>query len=100
QLGEARFFGGCAGLQLLVAPARDEELVPRGARGLPALSVFLADERVEHVELVRGPAQASLLELAGHRDQPVGCARDVLARGASPPRVRACSTVGEDAPGE
>src|SRR5262249_37471256 len=56
--------------------------------------------RIEHVELVRGTAEASLLELSGHRDQPIGDARNVLARGASAPGVGARPAVAEDAPRE
>src|SRR5205807_9671760 len=59
--------------------------------------LLLADERIEDVELVRGTAEAPLLELPGHRDQSLRRARDVLTGGAAAPRVRARATVGEDA---
>ena len=58
------------------------------------------DERVEDVELVRGPGETALLELAGHRDQPLAGRGEILARRASAPRVRASAAVGEHAPGE
>ena len=43
--------------------------------------LLLADERVEDVELVRRPREPALLELARHRDQPLG-------RGGHDPRAR------------
>ena len=57
-------------------------------------------KRVEDVELVRGPREPPLLELAGHRDQPLGGGGEVLARDGAAPRVRARAAVGEDAPRE
>ena len=67
-------------------------------RGLAtAAKLLLAAVRVEHVELVRGPGQSPLLELAGHRDQPLGGRGEVLARHGAAPRVGARAAVREDA---
>jgi hypothetical protein len=41
-----------------------------------------------------------LLELAAHRDQPLGGSRDVLARCAPPPRIGARAPVRKDPPRE
>ena len=46
------------------------------------------------------PAEPPLLELTGHRDQPVGRSRDVLARRTASPGVSARAAVGEDAAGD
>ena len=74
---------------------------PRAARATPPQlcappELLLADEGVEHVELVARPRETALLELAGHRDQPLGDGGDVLARDAATPRVRARAAVAED----
>ena len=62
-----------------------------------APELLFAAVRVEHVELVRGPGEPPLLELAGHRDQPLGCGREVLAGDGTAPRVGASSAVREHA---
>ena len=66
----------------------------------PPPELLVAGKRVEHIELVAGPREPPLLELAGHRNQALGRRGDVLARRASPPRVRTRSPVAEDAPSE
>ena len=100
QVRQPRLFGGRPGLELVVAPPRADQLAPREARvGAPPELVF-ADERVEHAELIRGPGEASLLELSRHREQPLADGCEVLARGAAAPRVGARSSVREDAPRE
>ena len=76
----------------------DAELAPREPRLTAAAKLLLAAVRVEHVELIRGPGKSALLELAGHRDQPLGGGREVLARDGTAPRVRARAPVGEDPP--
>ena len=47
-----------------------------------------------------GAGQPALLELAGHRDQPLTGWREVVAGGAAAPRVRAGAPVSEDPPRE
>ena len=86
--------------QLVVPPPRGAELAPGAPQLGAARELLLAREGVEQVELVRGPREAALLELARHRDQPLGRGRHVLARGAAAPRVGARAAVGEDAAGE
>ena len=61
-----------------------------------ASQLLVATEGVEDVELVRRPREPPLLELAGHRDQPLGDRRNVIARRGAPPGVGPCSAVGED----
>ena len=75
------------------APARPP--VPRAAAALLG-----ADEGVQDVELVRGPCKPALLELARHRDQPLGRSGEILARDRPSPRVGPRAAVGEDAPSE
>jgi len=55
---------------------------------------------VEHVELVRRPAEPALFELSRHRDQPLPGCREVLAGGAAPPGIRASPSVRKDPPGD
>ena len=47
-----------------------------------------------------GPGEPALLELAGHRDQPLGRGRHVLPGGAPSPGVGARAAVGEDTAGK
>ena len=61
-------------------------------------SLLRAAERVEHVELERRAREPALLELARHRDEPLGRCGDVLAGDRASPRVRARAPVAEDAP--
>ena len=83
--------------ELGVAAPRGGELAP-GAAGLGAARrLLLADEAVEDVELVRGPSEAPLLELAGHGDQALAHSGQVLAGRGPSPRVGAGAAVGEDA---
>ena len=70
--------------QLFVAPPRGREARARRARSSARRCLLLAGEGVEHVELVRGPGEPALLELAGHRDQPLGRGGDVLAAALRP----------------
>ncbi len=97
QLGEPSFLGRGSAGQLVVPLPCGGELAPGDARLPAAPELLLAAVRVEHVELVRGPGEPSLLELAGHRDQPLGCGRKVLARDCTAPGVGASSAVGEHA---
>src|SRR3954465_13038150 len=83
-----------------MAASGGRELAPGDAQRRAALRLFLAGERVEHVELVPGSREAALLELAGHRDQALGRGGGVLARGGAAPRVGAGAAVGEHAAGE
>ena len=72
------------------------ELAPgtrRGASVEPGVGV-------EDAALVRGPCQASLLELAAHRDHRLCRGSDILSGGTAAPRIRTCTAVGEDPPGE
>jgi hypothetical protein len=80
-----------------VAPARRHELPPRLPRLLPAAQLLSAAVGVEDVELVPRPREPALLELPGHRKQPLAGERDVVARGRASPGVRARSSVREDA---
>jgi hypothetical protein len=57
--------GACA--QLLVAPAGRAEGTPGRPQLGPHPELVVTDERVEDVELVRGPGEPALLELARHR---------------------------------
>ena len=84
--------------ELLVAASRAGELAP--GRAHPGAQLGRFCERVEHVELERGPREPPLLELAGHRDRLLGRRRDVLARGGAAPGVGARPAVLEDAPRE
>ena len=74
--------------QLLVPPARAPQLAPRGAAPPPGAELLLAAERVEHGQLVGRPREPALLELAGHREQPLAEGGDVLARCAPAPCIR------------
>ena len=76
------------------------ERTPGLTRLPPPRGLLVADEGVEHVELVGGPGEPPLLELARHRDQPLRRGREILARDRPSPRVRPRAAVGEDAPGE
>src|SRR5262249_41319413 len=80
-----------------VAP-RAPGLPPGLPQRAPAPFLFLACEGVEHVELVRRTSEPALLELARHRDQPLGGGGHVFARGATAPGVSTRATVREHAP--
>ena len=69
------------------------------ARLTSPAELLLAAEAVEHLELVRRPAEAALLELARHRDQPLGRGGGILSRDRASPRVRPRAAVSKDAPG-
>jgi hypothetical protein len=85
------------------------ELVPQSARGgqlapgpgeipTPA-QLLLPGEGIEDVELVGGPGKPALLELPGHRHQPLDERRQLLARHVAPPGVGARAPVGEHTAG-
>src|SRR5205814_1176441 len=82
--------------QLVVAAAGRLELAPGAAELDTAALLLLADEGIEHVELVGRPGEATLLELARHRDQALGRGREVLPRDGAAPGVGARPAVGED----
>ena len=86
--------------QLLVPAAGGLELAPRRPRRGAAGELLLAAEAVEHLELVRRPREAALLELARHRDDALDGGGDVLPCGRASPRVGARAAVGEDAAGD
>ena len=97
KLGETRLLRCRVARQLVVPAARRRERAP-GHAELPAPALLLlAGIRVEHVELVRGPRQPALLELAGHRKQALGRRGQVFAGDRASPRIRARSSVREDA---
>ena len=97
QLGEASLLGRGSARQLVVPLPCCCELAPGDPRLSAAPELRLAAVRVEHVELVRGPGEPPLLELAGHRDQPLRCGREVLAGDGAAPGVGARSAVREHA---
>ena len=73
----------------------------QASRGLGApAQLLVAAEGVEDGELVRGPREPPLLELAGHRQQPLAERGDVLARRAPAPGVRARPPSANDPPRE
>ena len=79
---------------------RGKELAPGDPRFGAQLQLVVADERVEHIELVRRPAEPALLELSRHRDQPLPGCGEVLAGRAAPPGIRASPPVREDPAGD
>jgi hypothetical protein len=81
------------------APAGGDEVAPGAAQLAAAAELLLAGEGVEDVELVRGPREAPLLELAGHGDEALDERGQVLARDRPPPGVGARAPVGEDPAG-
>ena len=98
QLGEPRLRGGRVARELVVPPPRSAELAPGEPRLGPPAELLVAAERVEDGELVRGPREPALLELARHREQPLAERGDVLAGGAPAPRVRARPALRADPP--
>ena len=80
-----------------MVPSRGDQRAPGCARLASALELLRADEGVQHVELVRGPREPALLELARHRDQPLRRGGEILARDRPPPRVRPRAAVSEHA---
>ena len=100
QLREPRLGRGCVPRQLLVPAARGLERAPRRARGIPAGQLLGADERVQYLELIRGPRQPALLELAGHRDEPLAERRQLLARHRAAPGIGARPSLGGDPAGQ
>src|SRR5262249_6305654 len=83
--------------ELLVAAPRRDEVAPREAGLAPTCELLATAERIEHVELERRLGEPPLLELSRHRNEPLSCGRDVLARDGAAPCVRARATVAEDA---
>ncbi len=100
KLGEPRLCERGVRGQLVVAAPRRLEVAPRPTRRGTARELLVATETVEHLELVRRPREAPLLELPRHRDHALDRRGDVLACGGSPPRVRARAPVREDAAGD
>ena len=98
QLREPRLLGRLVASQVVVPTPSRPELPPGGAQLHPQPQLLLADERVEDVELVRGPREPALLELARHRDQPLRRCGQILPRSAPAPRVGARPAVREHAP--
>jgi hypothetical protein len=97
ELGHPRLGGRRVLPQLVLATARGGQLAPGGAERGAALLLLVAGEGVEHVELVGGPRETALLELARHRDQSFCRGGDVLAGGAAAPDIGARAAVREDA---
>ena len=98
QLSQTLFLRRGPTRQLLVAFPGDAELAPRKPRLAATPQLLVTAVGVEHVELVRRPGEPPLLELAGHRDQPLGGGREVLARDGPAPRVGARAPVREHPP--
>ena len=98
QLAQTLFFRRGSPSQLVVPLPGDAELAPRKPRLTTAPKLLFAAVRVEHVELIRRPGKSALLELAGHRDQPLGGCREVLAGDGTAPRVGARAPVGKNPP--
>ena len=90
--------GGRSG-QLLAAATGRDQLTPCAPEIGAAAQLLLADEGVQHVELVRGAGEAALLELSGHGEQALDERGQVLARHGAAPYVGACAPVGKDTPG-
>ena len=76
-------------------PSCGDQRAPGCTRVASALELLRADEGIQHVELIRGPREPALLELARHRDQPLRRGGEILARDRPPPRVRPCTAVTE-----
>ena len=93
-LGAARGRSG----KLVAAAASRDQPAPGPLELGAATQLLLADEGVQDVELMRGSGEAALLELAGHREQPLDERREVLTRDGPAPRVRARSPVREHPP--
>ena len=98
QLGEPRSDRIGVTRELVVPSPCREELPPRVARLAPPLVLLGSAERIEDVELERGPREPTLLELPRHRDEALRGRSDVLARDRATPRVRARAPVAEDPP--
>ena len=97
---EARLLGSGVAQDRVRALARCRQGAPCLPRVAPARGLLLAEERIEDIELIRGPGEPSLLELPRHRDQPLGRGGEVLTRNRTSPRVRPRTPVCEDATGE
>ena len=96
QLGERERDRIGVARELVVPAPCGEELAPGEPRLAAPLQLLRSAERIEDVELERRPREATLLELAGHRDETLDRGRDVLARDRTAPRVRARAPVAED----
>jgi hypothetical protein len=97
ELGEVLLAAGRSAGEFLSTAAGCHELPPCRLELRPAAKLILADESIENLELMRGTREAALLELAGHREEPLDEARQVFARDRPPPRVRPRATVREHA---
>jgi hypothetical protein len=75
---------------------RRRQLAPAKAGFRPSAELLLAAERVENRELIGRTRQPTLLELAGHGQEPLAERGDVLPGGAPPPRVGAGAPLGGD----
>ncbi len=98
ELGEPRSDRIGVTRELLVPSPGREELPPRVAGLAPTLVLLGSAERIEDVELERGPREPALLELPRHRDEALRGRSDVLAGDRATPRVCARSPVTEDPP--
>ena len=83
--------GGIGVTRELVVARRGAQLAPCLGRLAPTRELLGPAERVEHVQLERGPREAALLELARHGEEPLGRGGDVLAGDCPAPGVRACA---------
>ena len=97
ELREALLAPGRVTGELVPETARCDEVPPRPSELGAAAQLLLADEGVEHVELVRGAGEPALLELAGHGEQPLDEGSEILTRHGAAPRIRAGAPVGEHA---
>ena len=100
ELGEPRRDSVGVTREFLIAATCSRQVLPRGRRIAPPLGLLDTAERVEHVELEGRPGKAALLELARHREQPLGGRGDVFARDRATPGIRARPPVTEDPPRE
>ena len=93
ELDEPSALGIGPPLELVHASRSGLKRPPCLTRLRPPESLVWPRERVEEVELVRGPCEAALRELAGEHEEALGAGDDVLPRDASAPGVRARATI-------
>jgi hypothetical protein len=84
--------------ELVMGTPRGLELPPGNTQPRAPAELLLAAEDIEHVELIRRTREPALLELPGHRHEPLGRSRHILARGRAPPGIRARPPVPEHPP--
>ena len=87
----------CVSGEIVAAPPESHQRSPRNSGVRAAQELVGAAERVQRFELVARPGEPALLELAGHREEPLRGRREIFARDRPPPRVRASAPVREDA---